>query len=248
MSCGTANPSSVSVMARYSSSQVHRRSRGADPRSPRMMPAAGRLSHSSSDCGTNMAMTTRTSTDATGPSARRRPLDPARLEELALAYVARFATSAAKLERYLPRKLRERGWDGRARRPISRRWSRGSSQLGLCRRRGLCARPRAAACCGAAMASGGSSQALGEAGIAEEIARRGAPGRRRGAPRRAGRWRASAGSGRSAPAAADRDRRAKSRSRRCCARAIRLDSARELVDAADVDAAEEWAAEAEETH
>ncbi len=31
---------------------------------------------------------------------------------MALAYVARFATSAAKLERYLKRKLRERGWGG----------------------------------------------------------------------------------------------------------------------------------------
>lgn len=31
---------------------------------------------------------------------------------MALAYVARFATSAAKLERYLHRKLRERGWAG----------------------------------------------------------------------------------------------------------------------------------------
>lgn len=40
-----------------------------------------------------------------------RPLDEQRLEELALAYVARFATSRAKLERYLARKLRERGWD-----------------------------------------------------------------------------------------------------------------------------------------
>ena len=38
------------------------------------------------------------------------PLDPARLEELALAYVARFATSRAQLETYLVRKLRERGW------------------------------------------------------------------------------------------------------------------------------------------
>ena len=36
-----------------------------------------------------------------------RPLDKARLEELALAYVARFATSAARLESYLARKLRE---------------------------------------------------------------------------------------------------------------------------------------------
>lgn len=42
------------------------------------------------------------------------PLDPARLEELALAYVARFATSAARLAQYLRRKLRERGWEGDA--------------------------------------------------------------------------------------------------------------------------------------
>lgn len=40
------------------------------------------------------------------------PLTAAKLEELALAYVARFATSAAKLGRYLRRKLRERGWEG----------------------------------------------------------------------------------------------------------------------------------------
>lgn len=38
------------------------------------------------------------------------PLDGARLEELALAYVARFATTRAKLEVFLARKLRERGW------------------------------------------------------------------------------------------------------------------------------------------
>ena len=40
-----------------------------------------------------------------------KPLDPPRLEELALAYVARFATSAGKLAQYLERKLRERGWE-----------------------------------------------------------------------------------------------------------------------------------------
>ena len=46
---------------------------------------------------------------------RRRPptpLDAARLEELALAYVARFATSAGRLEAYCRRKLRERGHAG----------------------------------------------------------------------------------------------------------------------------------------
>lgn len=40
-----------------------------------------------------------------------KPLGQARLQELALAYVARFATSRVKLERYLSRKLRERGWE-----------------------------------------------------------------------------------------------------------------------------------------
>jgi regulatory protein len=41
-----------------------------------------------------------------------RPLTAIKLEEMALAYVARFATSAGKLEAYLARKLQERGWDG----------------------------------------------------------------------------------------------------------------------------------------
>lgn len=40
------------------------------------------------------------------------PLNQTRLEELALAYVARFATTQAKLRLYLQRKARERGWDG----------------------------------------------------------------------------------------------------------------------------------------
>lgn len=40
------------------------------------------------------------------------PLNQTRLEELALAYVARFATTQGKLRDYLQRKLRERGWDG----------------------------------------------------------------------------------------------------------------------------------------
>lgn len=40
------------------------------------------------------------------------PLDEGRLNELALRYVGRFATTRAKLRSYLLRKLRERGWDG----------------------------------------------------------------------------------------------------------------------------------------
>jgi regulatory protein len=40
---------------------------------------------------------------------KTRPLDETALRDLALAYVARFATTAAKLESYLARKVRERG-------------------------------------------------------------------------------------------------------------------------------------------
>ena len=42
----------------------------------------------------------------------RPPLDPRRLDELALAYVGRFATTRVKLASYLSRKIRERGWAG----------------------------------------------------------------------------------------------------------------------------------------
>ena len=40
------------------------------------------------------------------------PLDAASLNQLALAYVGRFATTRAKLRTFLKRKLRERGWAG----------------------------------------------------------------------------------------------------------------------------------------
>jgi regulatory protein len=48
--------------------------------------------------------------------ARREPppLDQARLNDLALGYAARFATTRVKLARYLARKLKERGWAGSA--------------------------------------------------------------------------------------------------------------------------------------
>ena len=50
----------------------------------------------------------------TRPRPRRspRPLDGKSLDELALRYAGRYATTRAKLISYLQRKLRERGWDG----------------------------------------------------------------------------------------------------------------------------------------
>lgn len=41
-------------------------------------------------------------------------MDADRLRELALRYVGKYATTRAKLRQYLTRKIRERGWDGRA--------------------------------------------------------------------------------------------------------------------------------------
>jgi regulatory protein len=40
------------------------------------------------------------------------PLDQARLQELGIRYVGKYATTRAKLRNYLARKIRERGWDG----------------------------------------------------------------------------------------------------------------------------------------
>lgn len=54
-------------------------------------------------------------------TSRRRPrppLDRPTLDELALRYVARFATSRAKLRSYLQRKIRERGWQGDGEAPV----------------------------------------------------------------------------------------------------------------------------------
>jgi regulatory protein len=78
------------------------------------------------ECGTKKALARRAggrgrvdegeSEERQGDRGRRkrapRPLGPDTLGELALAYVARFATSRAKLARYLQRKLKERGWEG----------------------------------------------------------------------------------------------------------------------------------------
>jgi regulatory protein len=64
------------------------------------------------DCGTNMAM------DARNPRKPRPPLSAAKLDELALSYVGRFATSRAKLLAYLKRKIRERGWAGEGQPPL----------------------------------------------------------------------------------------------------------------------------------
>lgn len=174
---------------------------------------------------------------------KARPLDAARLDELALAYVARFATSAGKLSAYLQRKLRERGWEGDGEpgaivaAAVSRMVAAGYvDDAGFARaradslgRRGL-GRRRIA-------------QELGQAGIAADVAAAAMPGAR---------------AARQAALALVRRRRFgpfdplaregegwRARRHKQVAAMLRaghaLDSVRELVDAASVAAAEQWA-------
>lgn len=173
-------------------------------------------------------------------TARKRapkPLDSLRLEELALAYVARFATSRAKLEDYLRRKLRERGWAGEGEAPVSavaEKMERAGyvddavyarAKSGSLLRRGYGMRR--------------VSQALGAAGIAEDLRGQVAPGE--GAQRRA--LLALARKRRFGPySTAPLDRPQRERQLAAMLRAGHpLDKARELMDAPTVDAAEEWA-------
>ncbi len=168
-----------------------------------------------------------------------RPLDAPRLEELALAYVARFATSAAKLEGYLRRKLRERGWDGEGAAPVAEIVARfvaagyiddavfARARTGSLLRRGYGVRR--------------IGQALDAAGIAEDVRAevRAAPAEQRRAALALARKRRIGPFG---PDGADRAVREKQ-----LAAMLRaghpLDSARELVNAPSIAAAERWAAE-----
>ena len=52
------------------------------------------------------------------PRKPRPPLDADSLKELGLSYVGRYATTRAKLARYLARKVYERGWEGEDEPPI----------------------------------------------------------------------------------------------------------------------------------
>lgn len=173
-------------------------------------------------------------------SVKRRnpqPLTSARLEELALAYVARFATTQAKLAAYLQRKLHERGWDGDGSPPVEAlvcryaelgylddaAWAR--MKTGSLLRRGYGARR--------------VGQALGQAGITEDL--------------RAGMHPPEGEQRRAALAMARRrrfgpfsvqvpDRPAREKQIAAMLRAGHpLDIARGIVDASDPEAAEEWA-------
>ena len=173
------------------------------------------------------------------PRQPPKPLGAVRLEELALAYAARFSVSAAKLADYLRRKLRTSGWEGEDEPPVASIVARfvaagyvddaayarakGTSML----RRGLGMRR--------------VTQAWQAAGIAE--ADREGAGAGEGTQRRAAL--ALARKRRFGPFGAPHlDRAAREKQVAAMLRAGHpLDSARELVNAASVAAVEEWAAQ-----
>jgi len=165
-------------------------------------------------------------------------LDAARLDELALAYVARFAVSAAGLEAYLKRKLRERGWAGE-----------GAPDLGAVVARFVgagyvddAADARMQACSLRRRGYGERriGQALGAAGIdadLREAVRAGEGEQRRAALAFARRRRFG-------PFGAPVDRAGAEKQLAALLRAgHRLDVARALVHAADIAAAQDWADE-----
>ncbi len=176
-------------------------------------------------------------------SAKRRnprPLDPPRLEEMALAYVARFATTQAKLRGYLQRKLRERGWEGEnppdleafVERYVAlgyvddESWAR--MKAGSLLRRGYGARR--------------VSEALGHAGVAEEVR----------ADMRPEEWQereaalALARRRRLGPFAREpQDRAGREKHLAAMLRAgHRLEVARAIIEASDAETAEQWVAQA----
>ena len=173
------------------------------------------------------------------PRERRapEPIDAARLNDLALAYAARFAVSAAKLADYLRRKLRERGWDGEGEPPVAEIVARfvaagyvddaayARAKSGAMLRRGLGMRRVRAAL----DAAGSGEEDRAEAQAGEAVARRAALAL--AARRRLGPY---------GPPPSDRATREKQ-----IAAMLRgghpLDSARFLVNASSIEAAEEWA-------
>ncbi|MCJ2187848.1 regulatory protein RecX [Novosphingobium beihaiensis] len=173
------------------------------------------------------------------PVQRRnpQPLNAQRLEELALAYVARFATTQAKLQGYLQRKLRERGWDGEEPPPVEALVSR-YADLGYVDDAAW-ARMKAGSLLRRGYGARRVGEALGQAGIEEDLRAENRPGE--GGQRRAAlvlaRRRRFGPFGIEAP-----DRARKEKQIAAMLRAGHsLDIARRIVDASDPDEVQAWA-------
>lgn len=176
------------------------------------------------------------------PKRPAKPLDPARLEEMALAYVARFSTSAAKFERYLTRRLREKGWEGEGEPPVAETVAR-YVELGYVDDESY-ARMKSGSLLRRGYGARRVSQALGEAGIAEDLRAQVAPGEaaaREAAATYARRRRFGPfGSAPADPATREKQLAALVRA------GHGFDAARALVNAAGVAEVEQWIDEARE--
>lgn len=180
----------------------------------------------------------------TGKREKRqpKPIGAARLEELALAYVARFSTSGAKLEDYLRRKLRERGWEGDGE-PDTAAIARRFADLGYIDDEAY-ARAKSGSLLRRGYGAGRVRQALGAAGIAADIQEdiAASEGERRRAVLALAKKRRFGPFGHEP---ADRPTREKQ-----LAAMLRaghgLDFAREMVNASGIEEAEQWAAECDE--
>ena len=169
-----------------------------------------------------------------------KPLDPARLEEMALAYVARFSTSAAKFERYLTRKLREKGWEGEGEPPVAETVAR-YVELGYIDDESY-ARMKSGSLLRRGYGARRVNQALGQAGIAEELRAEVAPGQvaAREAAATYARRRRFGPYGVADPATREKQLAAMVRA------GHGFDAARALVDALSVAEVEQWIEEARE--
>lgn len=174
----------------------------------------------------------------------KKPLNPTQMRDLALSYVARYATSSAKLERYLARKLRERGWDENAevQPDIAGLVSR-YAELGYIDDEGF-ARSKSASLMRRGYGKRRVEQVLGQDGISanirEDVAASAAELRHAALAlaqkRRFGPF------GIQPPDMARREKQVAAMLRA----GHNLDSARKMVDAPTTDAAEEWAHELDE--
>jgi regulatory protein len=179
-----------------------------------------------------------------GQQGRRlpKPLNSTSLHELALSYVARFATSGAKLERYLRRKLHERGWEGEQQADTAALTAQ-FVELGYVDD-AVYARAKSSSLLGRGYGGRRVNQALGEAGIAAEIREEVAPGERaaRAAALRLAQRRKFGPFGNDLP---ERERREKQLSAMLRA-GHSLDNARNLVNAASEEQALAWAGDCDE--
>ncbi len=169
------------------------------------------------------------------------PLSQTRLEELALAYVARFATTQGKLRDYLQRKLRERGWAEEGEPDLDALVAR-YCELGYVNDEAW-ARMKAGSLLRRGYGARRVGEALGHAGVDEDLRHAARPDE--GAERRAAL--VLARRRRFGPFAAQpADRPTHEKHIAAMLRAgHRLDMARAIVEAESPEAAEDWVQEAE---